>query len=135
MANELRCTIVTPEKAILDQTVEMVVLPMVDGELGVQPGRQAMVGRLGPGELRLISAGANSSYFIEGGFAQVQADVVTVLTSKATAADKLDLAKAESELVAATALPATTAAEGEKRLKAVHRASAMVRLVSKTSKS
>ena len=45
----------TPEKAVLDQIAEMVVLPMFDGELGVLPGTAPIIGRLGAGELRLKS--------------------------------------------------------------------------------
>ena len=49
----LQCVIVTPEKAILDEPADMVILPMIDGELGVLPRRAALVGRLGKGELRI----------------------------------------------------------------------------------
>ncbi len=82
MAKSIQCVIVTPEKAILDETAEMVILPMIDGELGVQPGRSALVGKLGKGELRLNQSGTVKKLSIEGGFAQVRGDVVTVLTSK-----------------------------------------------------
>jgi len=50
---KLQCVVVTPEKAIFDEPAEMVILPMIDGELGVQPGHSALVGKLGKGELRL----------------------------------------------------------------------------------
>ena len=50
---KLQCVIVTPEKAVLDEPADMVILPMIDGELGVQPRRAALVGRLGKGELRI----------------------------------------------------------------------------------
>src|SRR5262249_8696494 len=49
----LQVVVVTPEKAILDERADMVILPMIDGELGVLRGRAALVGRLGRGELRL----------------------------------------------------------------------------------
>src|SRR5690242_19121890 len=80
---KLRCTLVTPDRAVLDQTVDYVILPMFDGELGVFPGHLALVGRLGPGDLRLNHGGRTEVYFIDGGFAQVKHDVVTVLTAKA----------------------------------------------------
>ncbi len=82
MAKSLQCVIVTPEKAILDETAEMIILPMIDGELGVQVGRSALVGRLGKGELRLNQNGTTKKLTIDGGFAQVRNNVVTVLTSK-----------------------------------------------------
>ena len=42
----LQCVLVTPERAVFDKPADMVILPMIDGELGVQPGRAALVGRL-----------------------------------------------------------------------------------------
>ena len=81
---KLKCVVVTPERAVLDETADMVILPMIDGELGVQPGRAALVGRLGKGELRLNSGSQVRKWRLEGGFAQVRSDVVTVLTTKVT---------------------------------------------------
>ncbi len=46
---QLQCVVVTPEKAIFDEPADMVILPMIDGELGVQPGHSALVGKLGKG--------------------------------------------------------------------------------------
>jgi F-type H+-transporting ATPase subunit epsilon len=81
---KLKCVVVTPERAVLDETADMVILPMIDGELGVQPGRAALIGRLGKGELRLNSGNQVRKWHLEGGFAQVRSDVVTVLTTKVT---------------------------------------------------
>jgi len=79
---KLQCVIVTPEKAILDEQADMVILPMIDGELGVLPKRAALVGRLGNGELRIKNGADTKKLRVEGGFAQVRSDVVTVLTTK-----------------------------------------------------
>ena len=79
---KLQCVVVTPERAVLDEPADMVILPMIDGELGVQPGRAALVGRLGKGELRLKRGAETRRWQLEGGFAQVRGDVVTVLTTR-----------------------------------------------------
>ena len=79
---QLQCVVVTPEKAVFDEPADMVILPMIDGELGVQPGRAALVGRLGRGQLRLKRGGETETYQLDGGFAQVRSDVVTVLTTR-----------------------------------------------------
>jgi F-type H+-transporting ATPase subunit epsilon len=79
---KLQCVLVTPERAVFDKPADMVILPMIDGELGVQPGRAALVGRLGRGELRLKRGGETETFQIDGGFAQVRSDVVTVLTTR-----------------------------------------------------
>src|SRR5207244_10971072 len=80
----LRCVVVTPEKAVLDEPADFVAVPMYDGELGVAPGRLPLIGRLGFGELRIVQGGQTKHFFVDGGFVQVRDNVVTVLTSKAT---------------------------------------------------
>jgi F-type H+-transporting ATPase subunit epsilon len=79
---KLHLVIVTPEKAEREVYADIVILPMIDGELGVQPGRSALVGQLGKGELRYTTSGTTEKLKIEGGFAQVRSDTVTVLTTK-----------------------------------------------------
>src|SRR6476660_1194712 len=98
---------------------------MYDGELGVLPGRAPLIGRLGAGELRLKQRGATHRYFVDGGFAQVRADVVTVLTSKALPADQIDAQAAAQELTAARATMPKTPEEQDARQKAELRARAM----------
>ncbi len=79
----LRIVIVTPERAVLDDKADFVVLPMVDGELGVLPQHAPLIGRIGQGDLRITKEGVVTKWQIAGGFAQVRKDVVTVLTEKA----------------------------------------------------
>ncbi|MCE9532900.1 MAG: ATP synthase F1 subunit epsilon [Planctomycetes bacterium] len=83
MAN-LQVVIVTPEKAVLDEKADFIVLPMVDGELGVLPLHAPLIGRLGTGELRITVGTKVQKWNVSGGFAQVRSNVVTVLTSRAT---------------------------------------------------
>ena len=84
--------VVTPEKTLFDEWVDFVALPLYDGELGVLPGRAPLIGRLGFGELRTRTGDVVRRYFVDGGFAQVRDDVVTVLTNRAIPADQLDCA-------------------------------------------
>jgi F-type H+-transporting ATPase subunit epsilon len=79
----LQVVIVTPERAVLDEKAEFIVLPMIDGELGVMPQHAPLIGRLGKGELRITKSGTVQKWQVVGGFAQVRANVVTVLTSQA----------------------------------------------------
>jgi F-type H+-transporting ATPase subunit epsilon len=130
---QLQCVVVTPEKAVLDEPAEFVALPMYDGELGVLPGRAALIGRLGPGELRLQQHGTPRRLFVDGGFAQVRANVVTVLTPRAVAADAIDPQAARQELTAAQAAVPKSAEEQDARRKAEDRARAMIRVVERSS--
>ncbi|HZY86073.1 MAG TPA: ATP synthase F1 subunit epsilon [Gemmataceae bacterium] len=124
---ELHCVVVTPERALLDEPADYVVLPMYDGELGVLPGRLPLIGRLGYGELRLRRGGQVRRYFIDGGFAQVRANTVTVLTPRAMPAEAINTTAATEALEAALR-PTSTAEAMEAQLKAQERARAQLRV-------
>jgi F-type H+-transporting ATPase subunit epsilon len=128
---QVRCVIVTPERAVLDAVAEMVVLPMFDGELGVLAGRAPLVGRLGPGELRLKTGTAVARFFVDGGFAQVRANTVTVLTPRAVKATEVTAAKAAEASAQADAITGDDAVSRANRQKARQRALAMGRVAGK----
>ena len=112
---ELHCVVVTPERALLDEPADYMVLPMYDGELGVLPGRAALIGRLGPGELRVKGGEHARRFFVDGGFAQVRGDVVTVLTPRALKAEDIDTAAASACLDAAHGQRTTPEAQSRAR--------------------
>ena len=126
--DRIRCVVVTPERTLFDELIEFVALPLYDGELGVLPGRAPLIGRLGYGELRTRAGGATHRYFVDGGFAQVRDDVVTVLTNRAIPAGQIDTPAATRELEQARSRRATTDEEQAKKAKAVARARALLRV-------
>lgn len=134
-AKSLKLVVVTPEKAVLEGTAEMVVLPMFDGELGVLPGRAAMVGQLGPGELRFKNGEHYDRYFIDGGFVQVRSDAVTVLTATAKKTGDIKPEEITKEQEKVDALPAANAAERATKDRARRRVDGMRRVTSKTAKA
>lgn len=124
-SRKLQCVVVTPERTILDTAADSVVVPMYDGELGVLPGRAALIGRLGPGELRTRRGNEVERFFVDGGFAQVRENVVTVLTPRAQKAGDIDQAAANKVL---EKVPATDA-----ELKAQERARVQLRVARRAS--
>ena len=118
----IRCQVVTPERTELDREAEFVALPMFDGELGVLPGRAPLIGRLGFGTLRLQTAAGPERYFVDGGFAEVENDVVTVLTARLVSVDLLDARQIQASLDEAVSQVPTTAQEMEQRDTAIRRA-------------
>jgi F-type H+-transporting ATPase subunit epsilon len=126
----IKCVVVTPEKAVLDTNVDFVAVPMFDGELGVLPGRQALIGRMGYGELRTVQGSTTRRYYIDGGFVQVRKDVVTLLTAKAIPAEQLKAGAAEAALQEALK-PATTPESQEAHFKDQQRARAQLRIIHK----
>jgi len=107
----LRCIIVTPEATVLDTQAEFVTLPLFDGEAGIAPGRAPLIGRLGYGELRVRQGGQTSRYYVDGGFAQVAENVVSVLTNRSVAAAALNTAAAQQQLQTALTRHAAGPAE------------------------
>ncbi|MGE3809900.1 MAG: ATP synthase F1 subunit epsilon [Gemmataceae bacterium] len=122
----VRCVVVTPERAVLDDKVDFVALPMYDGELGVLPGRAPLIGRLGYGELRIKKGDEVRRFFVDSGFVQVRDNVVTVLTARALKASDINRAAAEETLVAS--LAAATPEEHQAKVRAQERARAQLRM-------
>jgi len=130
----IQCVIVTPERAVLDEPADFVALPMFDGELGVLPGRRPLIGRLGIGELRVKKGDVVRRFLIDGGFAQVRANAVTVLTSKAQPAEELQPTAVEQALQAAVTQPARSPDELAAKQKAQKRARAQRRIIERLSR-
>jgi F-type H+-transporting ATPase subunit epsilon len=126
--DRLQCVVVTPERTLFDAVVHFVALPLYDGELGILPGRSPLIGRLGYGELRTKTDGNTQRYFVDGGFAQVRDDVVTILTNRAVPAAQIDTEQAARELEVAQARRASTEYEQAEKAKAVARARAQIRV-------
>ena len=91
----LKLEIVTPERLAYSDTVDAVVLPGSEGELGVLPHHAPLVSTLGVGELRIRKGGVEESFAIAGGFLQVRPDKVVVMAEMADMASDIDLEKAQ----------------------------------------
>ncbi len=90
----LTLEIVTPERLAYRDTVDAVVLPGSEGELGVLPHHAPLVAMLGLGELRIRKEGVEESFAIVGGFLQVRPDKVVVMAETADLASEIDLERA-----------------------------------------
>src|SRR5690242_19892954 len=99
-SGKLRCIVVTPETTLLEADCEFVVLPLLDGELGVAPLHAPLIGALGYGEMRLTQAGKVDRYYVDGGFVQVVNDVVAVLTNRALTGLQIDPTKVQGDISA-----------------------------------
>jgi len=127
--NRLQIVIVTPERALLNEAADFVALPMMDGELGVLPGRRPMIGRLGVGELRVKQGQTVRRFLIDGGFAEILGNAVSVLTRKAVFAEELNADTVEQARQAAEAMPYRTPPEREQKDRAQMRARVQARIL------
>jgi F-type H+-transporting ATPase subunit epsilon len=83
MAKDIHLMVITPEHQVLDEQAHFVAFPAHDGEYGVLRDRSALMCELGIGELRYEQDGQTHHFFIDGGFAQVFDNQVTLLTAQA----------------------------------------------------
>ncbi|MGH2357170.1 MAG: F0F1 ATP synthase subunit epsilon [Candidatus Limnocylindria bacterium] len=90
----LQLEIVSPERRAFTDEVDMVVVPGIDGELGILPHHTRLITALGTGELRIKKAGTETLLFISGGFVEVRPDKVIVMADLAEHSDEIDEAKA-----------------------------------------
>jgi F-type H+-transporting ATPase subunit epsilon len=104
----LTLEIVTPEAKVYSDTVDSVVVPTVEGEIGVLPGHIPLLTQVEHGELRVTKGSTTSFLAVGGGFAQIDGDRVRVLAEHAITEEKIDehaveaaMKRAEDELKAA----------------------------------
>ena len=104
----LTLEIVTPEAKVYSDTIDSVVVPTVEGEIGVLPGHIPLLAQVAHGELRVTKGSTTSWLAVGGGFAQIDGDRVRVLAEHAITEEKIDehaveaaMKRAEDELKAA----------------------------------
>ena len=122
------CSVITPERAVLETEATFVAFPAHDGEVGILPGRAPLLFKMGIGELRVESPEGNHDFFVDGGFAQMVENRLTLLTEQAKAVEEIDKAAAERSLAEARNMPMVSDAEFTARQRAVRRAETQIHL-------
>jgi F-type H+-transporting ATPase subunit epsilon len=112
----IRLIVITPERQILDQSVDGAVIPAHDGEIGIEYDRAPLMCELGIGRLHYRLAGKTHGLFVDGGFAQVLSNTVVVLTSAAALPNEITQERiAELERTADRATDTSLAAYDERQ--------------------
>ncbi len=92
---KLHLDVVTPEKVMVSEEVDIVVAPGAEGEFGVLPGHVHFLSSLVPGELRYGMGSERVSLFVTTGFAEVSNDRVSVLVDAAEKSSEIDEVRAQ----------------------------------------
>ena len=87
---KLQLDIVTAERLVTSEEVDVLVAPGVDGELAILPHHAPLLTVLKPGEIRVLNDGEESDIVVSGGFMEVMPDKVTILADTAERADEID---------------------------------------------
>lgn len=150
--NTFSCSVITPERKLLEVDAKFVAFPAHDGEIGVLTDRAPLVCKLGIGPLRIETAdprrdgeGADKSaepsrdrggagkatqllFYIDGGFAEVLHNQLTILTERAGKPEDIDPEAAKQSLVEARAMKITDQASFDARSNAIKRAEVQIKL-------
>ena len=122
------CSIVTPEREVLDCRARSVVFPAWDGEIGILRQRAPLLCRLGIGVLRAETEEGSRELFIDGGFAQMVDNRLTILTEQARELAELDREEALGILKEAKAMTTVDERSYTERQAALERGRVQLRL-------
>jgi len=91
LADTLAVDIVSAEKSIYSGRAKMVIASGEAGEMGILPGHTQLLSAIKPGEVRLVDlAGHETSFYVSGGFIEVQPHIVTILADTVMRAEEID---------------------------------------------
>ena len=96
-AKTFRLEIVSAERSLFSGEANFVVVPGVDGELGIFPNHTPLLTKIKPGTLKFLAKDESEEtlFFVAGGFLEVQPTVVTVLADTVVRGEEIDQARAE----------------------------------------
>ena len=107
----MQMDIVTAERLVSSEEVEVVVAPGAAGELAILPHHAPLLTTLRAGEFRVVKNGEESYIAVSGGFMEVLANKVTVLADTAEREEEIDVQRAEEALKLAQERAASAASE------------------------
>jgi len=87
--------IVTAERVVLSDDVDLISAPTKDGRVGILPRHAPLLTILEPGELDIVKGGTRTPFAVSGGFMEVLPTRVTILADTVERADEIDEARAE----------------------------------------
>ena len=101
-SNNFQLEIVSVEKSLFSGTARFVVVPGIDGELGIYPNHTPLLTKIRPGTLKFkkMESSQETFFFVAGGFLEVQPSIVTVLADVVIRGEEIDQARAEESMKA-----------------------------------
>jgi F-type H+-transporting ATPase subunit epsilon len=96
--DKIKFEIVTAERVVYSDDVDVVVAPGIEGQLGILPHHAPLMTMLQPGELVVRKGIEENSMFVSGGFMEVHGNKVVVLADTAERAEEIDISRAEAAM-------------------------------------
>jgi F-type H+-transporting ATPase subunit epsilon len=123
-----QCSVITPERPVLECEATFVSFPAHDGEIGALVNRGPLVCKLGIGALRVESPSGKHEIFVDGGFAQLADNHLTILTEQAKKSGEIDAVAVNQTMVEARAMATPTIEAVEARSDAIKRAQVQLKI-------
>lgn len=92
---KINLKITTPERIVLEEEVDQITLPVLDGQVTILPGHRSYIAALKPGEILIKTGGKESILATSGGFIEFNDNKLVLLADTAEHAEEIDLARAE----------------------------------------
>ena len=89
-SNKMRLSIITPERRLYDSMVEMVIMRTAMGDIGVMYGHTPLTTSLAPGVMRILDGDNELRAVVFGGFAEISAESINILSDSAEWPDEID---------------------------------------------
>jgi len=103
MADTLLFSLVSPERELYSGNVDQVDIPGTEGNLGVMPNHSPLMAAIRTGVITVTENGAETQFFVQGGFADVTPSGLTVLAEQAVAMGDLNKADVEAQIASVEA--------------------------------
>ena len=94
----MKLEIITAERVVYSDDVDVVVAPGIEGELGILPHHAPLMTALAPGEIRVRKEGQEAFLAVSGGFLEVMANKVTILADSAERSEEIDEARVQQAM-------------------------------------
>jgi F-type H+-transporting ATPase subunit epsilon len=99
MAEKVQFELVSPERLLVSEPVDMVVVPGSEGDFGVLPGHAPFISTVRPGVIEVYEGNTvTERIFVAGGFAEVTGERCTVLAEEAAPLNDVNRAQVEADL-------------------------------------
>ncbi len=94
--SKLHLEIITPERVVLNEEVDSVTVPAIEGEITVLPSHISLFTRVKPGEMHYLKGKEERFMAVNEGFLEVLNDKVNILTDYAVRSEEVEIAKVEA---------------------------------------
>jgi F-type H+-transporting ATPase subunit epsilon len=92
----IRCEIVSQDRTVFEGDVDIVIVPGVNGEMGILPSHSPLLSTMSIGVIKVRYSGQEEIFTVSGGLVEVQPTIVTILADAAEHVSEIDVSRAQA---------------------------------------